>query len=1123
MGFYGNITNTSNTTFSFDRIYPNRLAMDANANNDGIFIGRYVLVEYQEEAAYPVAYHATETSEDSGQYYFYSSTNQEEISKIKYLGLPPGEPDRLPSVDDVNAIYQDGFYNGEILQRYIYSSDKKDWIFSEEFYACVGEDDKHFAIFELITNPSMKSYYIQNFEIDEKHYGQESKGFKGYDSTVWMKSSVTASDGKLITKYVNIADLNSVVPTFDIAADAPTEQPLTPHFDADSTNVYYKLHMQTPFGFRVKETSVDRSDEQAVHYTTKYDKETNTTTTTTKMVDADIFYNKDALTFRKNDISNRVTESGIDEIKIVPTGKSENFSTKYSHYSKGENIGDIQELSVHLPSVGYMVSQGWDIIHGPNRDDAQTDDNSSLQGRLDSFKAMEKDAIPMKRNSDGTFVGSRINGNSNRAVGTNKILEENLSTSFDQDDAWIRTEIDTMGLDNTNKLSGISIHHTWHKQADTTSTTNKNNDNVSSSKVSDKIDLYTPIVDKAGHVVGKNTETVTLPYGYKTITTNGRGEDTEINTFDKVAAKTQNIVAENTQDELAINSGNEWIRIDTDAINDILTISHDIHKTSSDSHDTDWTQTETNTTIPTITYEFDNAGHYVSHHTENYKLPFGYGKIVGDVGNSAATATYDQIKLTSDEWLTATITEEGEDNTTVVTYSHDYPNVQEDTSTDFDMNTATTQDNKDKIVLETLRHDDTGHIINVNQHTVTLPYGYKTIKVANSSNEDSVPATIVEDGQSADQTQDTLNLNASNKWIVLDNAADNTIKFGHKLSDLSKGWHSSSDTTIGEFGESFKILKYETDEAGHVIDSGEDVITIPQGSYTAAIEASGSKEIITSIGFTPSSGAITSTKANTDTLSLSNYSANTNEHSKLIDIVDTDTINNAFKKIQNHINGLNLNVNEVTDDTKIITGIVQKNGQVSLSRSTAGNLQIGTPSADGTIPANSSLNNAFNITNNRIKEEEDALAQEVQDRKDAIAKEVSDRNTAITNAIAGIFDKNDDNEINKLAEIIEWINNNPSTATEMQAAIQSNTDAISNEVDLARENEGKIADALTTETGRATTAEQGLQGQIEVLQAWKETATDTISQLQTTIENLQKQIDDLKNPPQESDEGGETV
>jgi hypothetical protein len=32
--------------------------------------------------------------------------------------------------------------------------------------------------------------------------------------------------------------------------------------------------------------------------------------------------------------------------------------------------------------------------------------------------------------------------------------------------------------------------------------------------------LYTPIVDAAGHVVGKNTETVTLPYGFKNIIIN---------------------------------------------------------------------------------------------------------------------------------------------------------------------------------------------------------------------------------------------------------------------------------------------------------------------------------------------------------------------------------------------------------------------------------------------------------------------------------------------------------------------------------------------------------------------------------------------------------------------------
>ena len=44
MGFYGNITNTSKTTFSFDEIYETRTEMDENANTDGVFLGRYVLV-----------------------------------------------------------------------------------------------------------------------------------------------------------------------------------------------------------------------------------------------------------------------------------------------------------------------------------------------------------------------------------------------------------------------------------------------------------------------------------------------------------------------------------------------------------------------------------------------------------------------------------------------------------------------------------------------------------------------------------------------------------------------------------------------------------------------------------------------------------------------------------------------------------------------------------------------------------------------------------------------------------------------------------------------------------------------------------------------------------------------
>lgn len=59
MGFYGNIKNTSRTQFSFDRIYANRVEMDNMASLDGIYAGRFVLIEYDTAATpsfYPTGY-----------------------------------------------------------------------------------------------------------------------------------------------------------------------------------------------------------------------------------------------------------------------------------------------------------------------------------------------------------------------------------------------------------------------------------------------------------------------------------------------------------------------------------------------------------------------------------------------------------------------------------------------------------------------------------------------------------------------------------------------------------------------------------------------------------------------------------------------------------------------------------------------------------------------------------------------------------------------------------------------------------------------------------------------------------------------------------------------------------
>jgi hypothetical protein len=99
------------------------------------------------------------------------------------------------------------------------------------FYKCIGGSREGFAEFVELT--SATNLYAQNYAIDAE-YGEG----RGYDSTVWQKVYSNNS-----AKYVMIAELNSVVPTFDITTDAPTENPKAPYFDVDSTNDYYKLHV----------------------------------------------------------------------------------------------------------------------------------------------------------------------------------------------------------------------------------------------------------------------------------------------------------------------------------------------------------------------------------------------------------------------------------------------------------------------------------------------------------------------------------------------------------------------------------------------------------------------------------------------------------------------------------------------------------------------------------------------------------------------------------------------------------------------------------------------------------------------------------------------------------------
>jgi hypothetical protein len=187
VGFYGSITNTSKTTFSFDIIYTTRSEMDKEVNRDGVFLGRYVLVDYDND---PIkAYYNTRDG------LFYNTASFAKGTEL---------------VGRDGPIYQDLAAQQAIDSFYKYNESKSSFV-------------------KIYSSP-----YQESFNTDVAKYG------RGYDSTVWVKRYDTSTNQY---KYAMIAELNAVVPTFHMVNLEPSASALPPYFDKDTTNIDYYLHM----------------------------------------------------------------------------------------------------------------------------------------------------------------------------------------------------------------------------------------------------------------------------------------------------------------------------------------------------------------------------------------------------------------------------------------------------------------------------------------------------------------------------------------------------------------------------------------------------------------------------------------------------------------------------------------------------------------------------------------------------------------------------------------------------------------------------------------------------------------------------------------------------------------
>lgn len=621
MGFYGKVTNVNNTSFSFDKVYPNKFTMMNKCAEDGVFVGRFVLVEYDND---PVVY-CKRLYKKGIEECLYFDSNLSEQTKAIFV-----EKNTL-----VSGPYD--VYHGELVYIVQYTTQGEPYYV---FYVCTGKatDDKQTAIFQPLGagNNYSNDKYTYNYSIDTGAYGLS----KGFDSTVWQKIYQNGN-----YKYVQVAELNSVIPTFSLLIDPPTQNPIAPYFDKNQTSVYYPLHVQPTWGFWVKEAAKGTASDQRVqHYISQYDANAQAVITKNNWVNGDIFFNKDG--FNK-DLS-VITEEGENKINITP-GKSGITYRDFKDSSRTYTSNDVYELSLRIPDLGNSVAKVYDVLGGVNEDHTRRWDDpdnielTNVTGALNSIKYKFNSLNNNKKNKL-LFVGENECEHGQGVLGY-QIQEADLGI-----DKWLTFSINPeneISSEDGSKLTGdIIIKHNYPWEYSDTALDPINMNDLDKNS----INIINFESDETGHIKSKSSCDITLPYSFKFVKTTGLN-----NGVIDLATEEGTVTADNTKDTLNINPSNKWIKIKATDEGNIIQLAHEVHNfTSTTSNDNKNGAEDEVRSIDLLSYSFDEAGHYVSSDIKTIHLPLAYGKLSGDTGSTDASTNHDEISLVGDLWIGST-------------------------------------------------------------------------------------------------------------------------------------------------------------------------------------------------------------------------------------------------------------------------------------------------------------------------------------------------------------------------------------------------------------------------------------------------------------------------------------
>lgn len=397
-GFYGSLSKLQKINFQFDRVFPNRATMDAEASTtaldlngsqlDCVLNGRYVLVDYNEGETVDISLKLGYKQDGT----IYAAYN-----------VPFKDKNALNENDSVIVI---GEFDAD--GKYTKYNEEEIWVYK-------GNDtfEQRTDLNTEISNGD-NSIYEHNLIIDNTLYPNAGRG---WDSTVWQK---TYQNGKSV--YIMIAELNAISPTLSVAPDPPSidGMPSSAYF-SDSTPNFYRLHIGSNWGFRIKGASPlsgyvynpNTGNSHEIQYSIDEQEYPSDVKGVLRKIDSGlddyplaIYFNKrgfnrflssaDGYAYvnkkiaeleakrdselnesnrnkiiveleRWQSFKNSVNNKGRDFVDLTPTGRSGKFYSNVLANGDSDVSMDMQELSVMLPSIGETMSDIWDIVYGKER------------------------------------------------------------------------------------------------------------------------------------------------------------------------------------------------------------------------------------------------------------------------------------------------------------------------------------------------------------------------------------------------------------------------------------------------------------------------------------------------------------------------------------------------------------------------------------------------------------------------------------------------------------------------------------------------------------------------------------------------------------------------------------